>query len=211
MALFEKLRAEGRGMIGFARTSAASTSWPAPLPCAACRPTAWPTTPPIPELFEELNAQRRRWGVEVIPWRNLRGLHGAARERRSWASSSTGATARGRAGEAVRGVDDAARGAGDARGRDERSIVPVVCRRFATGPTKPGTTIRSRWRRHPARDRQCATQLVADSIEDMIAAAPDQWYSFKPIWPQTQAESQALEKRHAQMLGGGSGRRAAKA
>ena len=54
-------------------------------------------------------------------------------------------------------------------------------------------------------------QACADSLESMIAAAPDQWYSFKPIWPRTEAESQALEKRHAQMLGGGSGRRAAKA
>src|SRR4029078_2801899 len=27
-----------------------------------------------------------------------------------------------------------------------------------------------------------ATQEIADALQETIAAAPDQWYSFKPIW-----------------------------
>jgi lauroyl/myristoyl acyltransferase len=42
---------------------------------------------------------------------------------------------------------------------------------------------------------QRATQKIADALEDMISAAPEQWYSFKPIWPQSSAEKDALERR----------------
>ena len=36
----------------------------------------------------------------------------------------------------------------------------------------------------------------------MIATAPDQWYSFKPMWPATDEEKAALERRAAEMAGG---------
>ena len=36
----------------------------------------------FPELFEQLNASARRWGIEIIPWRNLREIFGVLRERR---------------------------------------------------------------------------------------------------------------------------------
>ena len=35
----------------------------------------------FPELFELLRTQRRSWGVELIPWRNLRGLYDVLRRR----------------------------------------------------------------------------------------------------------------------------------
>ena len=34
-------------------------------------------------------------------------------------------------------------------------------------------------------DLQRATQAIADALASTVAAAPDQWYSFKPIWPST--------------------------
>ena len=43
------------------------------------------------------------------------------------------------------------------------------------------------------------TRLIATAVEDMIATAPEQWYSFKPIWPETDAEKQTLAERAAQM------------
>ena len=51
-----------------------------------------------------------------------------------------------------------------------------------------------------------ATQEIADALEATIAAAPSQWYSFKPIWPPTQAEADELAARAARMLEGGSAR-----
>ena len=44
-------------------------------------------------------------------------------------------------------------------------------------------------------DLQRATQRIADALEATIAAAPEQWYSFKPQWPDDPAESRALEAR----------------
>jgi hypothetical protein len=42
---------------------------------------------------------------------------------------------------------------------------------------------------------------MADALEDMIATAPDQWYSFKPIWPETDAEKRELAARVAEFEG----------
>src|SRR6185295_16727800 len=44
---------------------------------------------------------------------------------------------------------------------------------------------------------QRATQAVADALAGTIAAAPEQWYSFKPLWPATEAEQAALAERAA--------------
>ena len=80
--------------------------------------------------------------------------------------------------------------------KTKAAIVPVVCRRLPDGKYEA---------RHydpievadssPDAEMQRATQKIADALEDMIATAPEQWYSFKPIWPQTQAEKEALAAR----------------
>ena len=38
-----------------------------------------------------------------------------------------------------------------------------------------------------------------------MGAAPDQWYSFKPMWPETEDEARELEARAAAMLAGTTG------
>jgi lauroyl/myristoyl acyltransferase len=48
---------------------------------------------------------------------------------------------------------------------------------------------------------QRATQKIADALEDMIAAAPEQWYTFKPVWPETAAEKEALAARAVHVAG----------
>jgi KDO2-lipid IV(A) lauroyltransferase len=47
-----------------------------------------------------------------------------------------------------------------------------------------------------------ATQAMADSLQASVAAAPEQWYSFKPMWPATAEEQQLLEARAAAALAG---------
>ena len=47
-----------------------------------------------------------------------------------------------------------------------------------------------------------ATQQIADALQATLAAAPEQWYSFKPMWPPTAEEAAELEARAARMLGG---------
>jgi len=44
---------------------------------------------------------------------------------------------------------------------------------------------------------QRATQAIADQLAATIAAAPEQWYSFKPQWPSTEVEQAALAERVA--------------
>jgi hypothetical protein len=45
-------------------------------------------------------------------------------------------------------------------------------------------------------DLAIATQKIATALEGHISPAPEQWYIFKPIWPETDAEQAALEARH---------------
>ena len=149
-----------------------------------------------PELFEEMNAQRRRWGIEIIPWRNMRRVFHALREPAilglvvDWGYRPDGIPVR-LFGEWT------ALPAGPAMlaAKTGAAIVPVVCRRQPDGTYEAlhyepievsGTS---------AAEMQRATQLIADAIEDMIATAPEQWYSFKPVWPETADEKQALAER----------------
>jgi hypothetical protein len=43
---------------------------------------------------------------------------------------------------------------------------------------------------------------MADALAATIAAAPDQWYSFKPIWPATPEEAADLARRATLMQSG---------
>ena len=45
-----------------------------------------------------------------------------------------------------------------------------------------------------------ATQAIADALESFVRAAPEQWHTFKPMWPATAAEAAALAARAAEML-----------
>jgi lauroyl/myristoyl acyltransferase len=37
-------------------------------------------------------------------------------------------------------------------------------------------------------DLHRATQAIADSLAEVIREDPGQWYMFRPVWPQTDAE-----------------------
>ncbi len=51
-------------------------------------------------------------------------------------------------------------------------------------------------------DLQRATQAIADAVAASVGAAPEQWYSFKPIWPATAEEGADLERRAREMQAG---------
>ena len=81
-------------------------------------------------------------------------------------------------------------------------ILPVAIRRGDDGmfhvSFSPVITVASSG---PA-DIQRATQQMADALGATIGAAPEQWYSFKPIWPSTEAEAAELARRADRMLAG---------
>lgn len=200
IALFERLRAEGRGLIAVSAHIGSIDLLAGAFALRGLPTYGLADDSAYPELLEEMNAQRRRWKIEVIPWRNMRRVFKALREPAilglvvDWGYRADGIP--------VRLFSDwTTLPAGPAMlaAKTGAVIVPVVCRRMDDGTYEAlhyepievtGST--------PA-DMQRATQEIATAIEDMIATAPEQWYIFKPIWPQTQAEKDDLASRLTQL------------
>jgi phosphatidylinositol dimannoside acyltransferase len=156
-----------------------------------------------PELFEDFRRLRESWGVHVIPWRNLREIYGVLRRREmlallvDWGYRSDGIPVRLFDAWTTLPAGPAALAA-----KTGSRIVPVTIRRdskdhFHVSWDSPIDVPSSA----PA-DLVRATQQLADALAASIKAAPEQWYSFKPMWPETAAESAALERRAADALAG---------
>jgi phosphatidylinositol dimannoside acyltransferase len=151
----------------------------------------------FPELFDHLRRQRKAWGVELIPWRNLRELYGWLKRKEilaliidwgyraedvpvrlfgTWTTLPAGpATLAAKTGASI--VHIAIR-----RSDDGRRFIVTYSDPIVVASTEPA-------------EIQRATQAVADALAGTIAAAPEQWYSFKPLWPATEAEQAALARR----------------
>jgi phosphatidylinositol dimannoside acyltransferase len=153
----------------------------------------------FPELFEHLRAQRRDWGVNLIPWRNLRDLYGVLKRNEvlaliiDWGYRADGIPVRMFGSWTTLPEGPAALAA-----KTGAAIVHISIRRSEDRQTFQVTygdpiEVRSS---DPAEIRR-ATQAIADALAATIAAAPDQWYSFKPVWPSTAEEQAVLAKRAA--------------
>lgn len=158
----------------------------------------------FPEIFEILRANREGWGVHVIPWRNLRELFSVLRKNQilallvDWGYREDGIPVRLfgdwttlPAGPAVLAAKTGA------------LIAFMEVRRLPDGRFAVSTDEAFSVPSSDPADLQRATQRIADALERTIARAPEQWYSFKPIWPATADEAAALERRALEMLGAG--------
>jgi lauroyl/myristoyl acyltransferase len=76
--------------------------------------------------------------------------------------------------------------------------VPVLARREADGRYLPIMYEPIEVADSSPAELARATQRVADALAEMVEDAPDQWYTFKPMWPATVAETEALAQRAAQ-------------
>jgi KDO2-lipid IV(A) lauroyltransferase len=157
----------------------------------------------FPELFEHLREERARWNARVIPWRNLREVYAVLRRREmlallvDWGYRADGVPVRLFGAWTTLPIGPAI-----LAGKTGALIVPVVARRLPDGRFLAVTDSPIKVASTEPPDILRATQEVADAIGRVIAAAPDQWYSFKPMWPETAAESAALEARAARMAAG---------
>jgi lauroyl/myristoyl acyltransferase len=156
-----------------------------------------------PELFELLNGQRARWGVHIIGWRNLREIYRVLRGSPAalgmvvdwgyrpedvpvrlfgaWTTLPAGpATLAARTGAVVLPI--AAYHRSDTGGYRQVAAPPLEV---------PDASPRS---------IAIATQAIADALESFVRAAPEQWPTFKPMWPATEAEARRLEARAMEML-----------
>lgn len=156
----------------------------------------------FPELFEILRRQRESWGVQVIPWRNLRKVYGVLRRHEllallvDWGYREDGIPVRLFGAWTTLPAGPAALAA-----KTGATILPIAIRRqandhFLVEVDQPIEVPSS----DPA-DLQRASQAMAAALERTIGAAPDQWYSFKPMWPATAAEADALAARAERMAG----------
>ena len=157
----------------------------------------------LPELFEHLRAQREAWGVRIIAWRNLRAIYGVLRRREmlglviDWGYRDDGIPVR---------MFDAwttlPAGPATMAARTGSRILPVAIRRRTDGrfDVEWGEII-DVTSEDPA-ELQRVTQLLADALAASIAAVPDQWYSFKPLWPTKRGEAADLERRARLMRAG---------
>ncbi|MFN8619637.1 MAG: lysophospholipid acyltransferase family protein [Chloroflexota bacterium] len=200
--LFERCRAEGRGIIGVSGHIGSIDIFAGSYALQGIPTYGLADDTAYPELFELLNRQRTRWGVTIIPWRNLREIFKVMRK------------------PAVLGMvvdwgyrpDDLPvrlfgqwttlpAGPATLAARTKATILPIAAARQPDGTyravalepidvpdAKPATIL-------------AATQRMALALEELVRPAPDQWFTFKPMWPATAAEAAALEARSAEILG----------
>lgn len=157
----------------------------------------------FPELFEHLRRQRAEWGVTLIPWRNLREIYGVLRRREmlgllvDWGYRDDGIPVR-----MCDGWTTLPSGPATLAAKTGSRILPIGIHRDAAGqyqvafaePIDVGSTAPAELLR--------ATQALADALGSAIRVAPEQWYNFKPMWPETDAEAADLERRAAAMQAG---------
>ena len=157
----------------------------------------------FPELFDYLRAQREQWHATLIPWRNLRAIFGVLRRREllgllvDWGYRSDGIPVK-----LFGAWTTLPAGPATLAAKTSSRIMPAITTRQPDGRVRvllaePISVASS----DPA-DLQRATQAIADAVADSIRPAPEQWYSFKPIWPATAAEAADLERRALAMQAG---------
>jgi lauroyl/myristoyl acyltransferase len=155
------------------------------------------------ELFELFERQRTAWGIKMITWRNLRGVFSVLRRKEAlvllvdWGYRADGIPV-----QMFGSWTTLPAGPALLAARHGSTILPFCVSRLADGRfsvtgDEPFTVPSD----SPA-DLAVATQKIASALESHIAPAPEQWYIFKPIWPQTAAEAAALEARHAAAMAG---------
>ncbi|MCI0584439.1 MAG: hypothetical protein L0227_16385 [Chloroflexi bacterium] len=154
-----------------------------------------------PGLFEEFRRTREQWGVHVIPWRNLREIYTVLRRREMLALLvDWGYRADGIPVKLFGAWTTLPAGPATLAAKTGSRILPVTVQRMDDGQTfsitwaDPITVTSS----EPAA-LQDATQRMADALAAAVARSPEQWYSFKPIWPADAEEAERLARRAAAM------------
>ena len=172
----------------------------------------------FPELFDLLRRQRERWGVTIIAWRNLRAIFGVLRRREilallvDWGYRSDGIPVR-----LFDGWTALPAGPATLAAKTGSRILPVTIRRQPDDTFHVACQTPIDLASDEPAELQRATQAIADALAETIGAAPEQWYSFKPIWPATAEEAADLERRRRRDAGrpagpgAGPGLRAARA
>jgi KDO2-lipid IV(A) lauroyltransferase len=157
----------------------------------------------FPELLELLTRQREAWGVRTIYWKSMREIFGVLRRGEilvlpiDWGYRDDGVPVRlfGRWTTLPAGPATLAARAGV-------PILPVAVQRLPDRRYRLTHDELIEPASSGAPDIQQATQRLADTLERAISAAPEQWYSFKPMWPASLDEEAELGRRASRLQNG---------
>lgn len=193
MSLWERCRDEGRGIIAVAGHLGSIEVFAGAYAQRGIPTYGLADDSAFPELFELLNRSRARWGVTIIPWRKLRDIFRIMRGPCilgmvvDWGYRSDDLP--------VRLFGDwttLPAGPATLAARTRAVIVPVLARREHDGHYTPIMYEPIEVADTSPAELARATQAIADALGDMIAQAPEQWYTFKPMWPAAEADGAAL-------------------
>ena len=149
------------------------------------------------QLYDLFERQRESWGVKMIAWRNLRGVFGALKRHEGlvllvdWGYREDGIPVKMFGAWTTLPAGPAILAA-----KHGSAIVPFSINRLPDGTFRAAADEPILVPSNSPSDLAIATQKIATALEGHISPAPEQWYIFKPIWPETDAEQAALEARH---------------
>lgn len=203
MATWERCRSEGRGVIAVSGHIGSIDVFAGAYALRGLPTYGLADDTAFPELFELLNRQRRRWGLTIIPWRNLREIFRIMRAPCvlgmvvDWGYRPDDLPVRlfGRWTTLPAGPATLA-------ARSRATILPVASIRQPDGRYRSSTGDPIEVSDGSPAELLRATQAIADALERLVQPDPRQWFAFKPLWPATPDEERALEARAREMAGG---------
>lgn len=140
-------------------------------------------------LYDHLAAARARQHIFLIGWRNLRGLFRSLRDRENLVLFCDGGYRRGDVPVEFCGEPTTFPiGPATLAAKTGAPMLPVAAQRTADDRFRAaGLPLVECASTDPAEVYR-ATQAVADALAGVIAEDPGQWYMFRPVWPQTDAD-----------------------
>ena len=201
--LYESLHAEGRGIIAVSVHIGSIETFVAAFARHGLPIYGLADDTAYPELYALLQQQRRRWGVGVVGWRNMRAIIKALREAAilgllvDWGYRAEDIPVRLFGGWTTLPAGPAVLAA-----RTRAVVVPMVCRRLPDGHFQAHYLDPIEVPDDSPAAVAAATQALADAVEGMVRPHPEQWYTFKRMWPATAAEAEALAARDARARAG---------
>ena len=140
-------------------------------------------------LYDHLAAQREKQNIFLIGWRNLRGLYRALRTNGNLVLFCDGGYRPGDVPVELCGeATTLPIGPATLAAKTGAPMLPVACRRDDDERfTARGLPVVRCASTEPA-ELHRASQALADALSAVIADDPGQWYMFRPVWPQTDAD-----------------------
>lgn len=140
-------------------------------------------------LYDHLKRVRSAHGLTLIGWRNLRGLFRSLKSGENLVLFCDGGY---RAGDVpVEFLGEPTTfpaGPATLSAKSGAPMLPVACQRTSGDRfSASGLPLVQATSTEPAEIHR-ATQELADALAGVITADPGQWYMFRPIWPQTDAD-----------------------